>query len=176
VGEESAADSLLSDPRFQGAPITREVTTEQYDFIRRAWLTHVSAEERLFHPYTEDVWREQLKTMLSVFSTDCVMEHVPTGSAWKGRDGAEAFYREFISAFENMQWIPQSVVVGPQGVLDVVNMSGRLVRPFAELDGVGSEVALQWVIGFPWLPAEAAFRGETIYSIRPLSAAERGAG
>ncbi len=174
MSEESAVDKILQDPRFSGAPITREVTTEQYDAIRHAWLTHVSAEEQLFHPHTEDVWRAQMETMLSVFSDECVMEYVPTGSAWTGRDGAEAFYREFISSFEGMTWVPQSVVVGPQGVLDVVNMAGRQLKPFAGLSAVGEDVRLQWVIGFPWLPDEAKFRGETVYSIRPLTAVELG--
>jgi hypothetical protein len=27
---------------------------------------------------------------------------------------------------------------------------------------------LQWVIYFPWAPAEGKFKGELIYSIRPL--------
>ena len=33
---------------------------------------------------------------------------------------------------------------------------------------VGKRVHLQWVIYFPWLPNEDKFKGETIYSIRPL--------
>ena len=37
----------------------------------------------------------------------------------------------------------------PQGVLDVVNMTGTLVKAFAGLDQVGAEVHLQWVIYFP---------------------------
>jgi hypothetical protein len=53
-------------------------------------------------------------------------------------------------------------------VLDVVNMTGTLVKPFAGLDQVGETVHLQWVIYFPWLPAEGKFKGETIYSMRPL--------
>jgi hypothetical protein len=57
---------------------------------------------------------------------------------------------------------------GPQGVLDVVNMTGTLVKPFAGLDQVGETVHLQRVIYFPWLPAEGKFKGETIYSMRPL--------
>ena len=45
---------LLSDPRFRGKPITWGVTSEGYDAVRRAWLTHVHAEEVLFKPFTED--------------------------------------------------------------------------------------------------------------------------
>jgi hypothetical protein len=73
----------------------------------------------------------------------------------------------FIPAFEDMQWVPQALVIGPQGVLDVADMTGGLVKPFAGLDGVGEQVALEWVIYFPWDTEQHKFRGETVYSIRP---------
>jgi hypothetical protein len=63
------------------------------------------------------------------------------------------------------------VVVGPQGVLDVVTMTGVLRRPFAGLNEVGRALHLQWVIFFPWVPEAAAFGGETIYSIQPVPSA-----
>ena len=72
---------LLSDPRFRGKPITWGVTSEGYDAVRRAWLTHVHAEEVLFKPFTENVFNTQMKVMLSVFTNDCVMELATTGSA-----------------------------------------------------------------------------------------------
>jgi hypothetical protein len=165
--------SILQDPRFQGQPISRNITPEQYEAIRRAWLTHVSAEERLFIPYTEAEWATQMAMMLSVFPENCLMELVPSGERWKGKAQAEEFYRSFIPSFEGMRWVPQALVIGPQGVLDVVNMTGRLLKPFAGLADVGQQAYLQWVIYFPWLPEEEKFQGETIYSIRPLSLAER---
>ena len=166
--------SILQDPRFQGQPITWNVTTEQYDTIRHAWLTHVVAEEKLFGPYTQQQWDEQLAIMLGVFAEDCVMELVPSGERWQGKAQTEAFYRGFIASFEGMQWVPQALVIGPQGVLDVVNMTGILRRPLAGLTELGQQVHFQWMIYFPWLPAEARFRGETIYAIRPLTVAEGG--
>ena len=51
---------LLSDPRFRGKPITWGVTSESYDAVRRAWLTHVHAEEVLFEPFTEDGFKTQM--------------------------------------------------------------------------------------------------------------------
>ncbi len=71
--------------------------------------------------------------------------------------------------------MPQSLVIGPQGVLDVVNMRGFLRKEFAGLTEVGQQVHLQWVIYFPWAPDQAKLRGEVIYSIRPLTAVERAA-
>ncbi len=106
--------------------------------------------------------------MLGVFTDDCVMELVPTGQRWEGHGQAAEFYRVFLSSLEGMQWVPQALVIGPQGVLDVVNMTGTLRKEFAGLTQVGAEVRLQWVIYFPWAPDEGKFKGEVIYSIRPL--------
>jgi hypothetical protein len=159
---------LLSDPRFKGRPITWGVTPEGYDAVRRAWLTHVQAEEVLFKPFTENEFNTQMKVMLSVFTNDCVMELATTGERWDGHLQAAEFYRVFLSSFEGMEWIPQALVIGPQGVLDVVNMTAKLVNAFAGLKQVGSSVHLQWVIYFPWVPAAGKFKGEVIYSIREL--------
>ena len=106
--------------------------------------------------------------MLSVVTDDCVMELVTTGQRWQGHAQAAEFYRVFLSSLQDMAWVPQALVIGPQGVLDVVNMTGRLVKEFAGLSQVGTQVHLQWVIYFPWVPDEGKFKGEVIYSIRPL--------
>src|SRR5262249_22341177 len=137
---------LLSDPRFRGQPITWGVTPESYDAIRRAWLTHVQAEEVLFKPFTENQVQAQMKTMLGVFTEDCVMELVTTGERRQGRAQVAEFYRVFLSSLGGMAWVPQALVIGPQGVLDVVNMTGTLVKAFAGLKQVGAPVHLQWVI------------------------------
>ena len=81
---------------------------------------------------------------------------------------AADFYRIFLSSLEGMEWVPQALVIGPQGVLDVVNMTGKLIKEYAGLRKVGEQVHLQWVIYFPWVPHEGKFRGELIYSIRQL--------
>jgi hypothetical protein len=87
---------------------------------------------------------------------------------WQGRAQATEFYRIFLGAFEGMKWVPQALVIGPQVVLDVVNMTGKLLKKFAGLDQVGAQVHLQWVIYFPWVPDQGKFKGEVIYSIQQL--------
>src|SRR5262249_3035354 len=96
---------LLSDPRFKGETVTWGVTTESYNAIRRAWLTHVQAEEVLFKPFTEDEFKAQMEVMLSVFTDDCVMELVATRERWEGRRRASDFYRMFLSSLEGMEWV-----------------------------------------------------------------------
>jgi hypothetical protein len=93
---------------------------------------------------------------------------LPTGQRWSGHAQAAEFYRVFLSSLDGMRWVPQALVIGPQGVLDAVNMAGTLVTEFADLTQVGAQVHLQWVIYFPWVPAEGKFKGEVIYSIRPV--------
>ena len=56
-----------------------------------------------------------------------------------------------------MQCEPQALVIGPQGVLDVADMTAKLVRPFAGLDAVGEEVSSEWVIYFPGITSGASF-------------------
>ena len=131
-------------------------------------LRYRHAEEVLFKPFTEEQFRTQMEIMLSVFTDDCVMELVSAGLRWEGHAQAAEFYRVFLGSLEEMAWVPQALVIGPQGVLDVVNMTGKLIKEFAGLRQVSEEVHLQWVIYFPWAPDEGKFKGEVIYSIRPL--------
>jgi SnoaL-like domain len=159
------------DPRFAQI-LNLTITPDLYTEIRDLWLVHVTNEERLFVPHTDEVTKDAMEKMLSAFTPDCVMEFVATGERWTGYDGARAFYETFLSSLGGMEWVPQALVIGPQGVLDVVNMTGTLLRPFAALTGIGDKLALQWVIFFPWMAEAKRFKGEYIYDIRPLGSKE----
>jgi hypothetical protein len=162
---------MAEDPRF-AAILDRTITPELYQEILQSWLRHVTNEEKLFVPHSDEVATEAMKEMLAVFTDDCAMELVFAGQRWTGHDGAREFYRVFLSSFAGMQWIPQALVIGPQGVLDVVNMTGKLVKPFAGYSNVGETVSQQWTIYFPWDMQRHMFRGEIIFGIRPLSRGE----
>jgi hypothetical protein len=153
------------DPRFE--PLERTIDEDLYEEIKGLWLKHVMAEEQLFVPHSEEEGHVALEESLTTFVDDCVMEVKQTGERFTGLDGARQFYMEaFIPSFEGMQWTPQALVIGPQGVLDVADMTAKLVKPFAGFDRVGEQVHLEWVIHFPWDADRHLFRGETIYSIR----------
>jgi hypothetical protein len=100
---------------------------------------------------------------------ECIYEIKATGERWEGWGGALEFYKSFLAAFSGMQWVPQTVVIGPQGVLDVADMTATQETPFGGIDQVGEQVRLEWVIYFPWNPEQKKFEGETFYSIRSLS-------
>ena len=160
---------LQSDPRFQGR-FAWEITAEEYDPVRSSWLTHVGAEEKLFVPHPDEVRDAQLGIVHSTMTDDCIYEIKATGERWEGWDGAVEFYGRFLDAFSDMQWVPQTVVIGPQGILDVADMTATLEAPFGGIEDVGEQVRLEWVIYFPWNPEQKRFEGETFYSIRPLPA------
>lgn len=153
-----------TDPRF--APLGLGITPELYEEIRDLWLEHVTNEEKLFVPVSEADWNRYLGIILDTLTEDCVMEVRSAGIRFGGKDGAREFYETFIPSFEGMEWVPQALVIGPQGVLDVADMTAKLVRPFAGLEAVGENVSTEWVIYFPWDAERHRFRGETIYSIR----------
>jgi hypothetical protein len=154
------------DPRF--APLEMSISPELYAEIRERWLEHVSTEEKLFVPVYEEEWDRYLRIILGTLTDDCVMEVRSAGIRFDGIDGAREFYETFIPSFENMHWVPQALVIGPQGVLDVADMTATLVRPFGGLEAVGERISTEWVIYFPWDPERHKFRGETVYSIRRL--------
>lgn len=99
---------------------------------------------------------------------DCVYEVKPSGERLEGWDGALRFYKGFLAAFSGMQWVPQTVVIRPQGILDVADMTATQETSFGGIDQVDKQVRLEWVIYFPWNPDQKKFEGETVYSIRPL--------
>ncbi len=155
-----------TDPRF--APLEMEISPELYDEIRERWLEHVSTEEKLFVPVSREDWDRYLSIVLDTLTDDCVMEVRSAGVRFDGIEGAREFYEAFIPSFEDMHWIPQALVIGPQGVLDVADMTAKLVRPFGGLDAVGERLSTQWVIYFPWDSSRRKFRGEIVFSIRRI--------
>jgi hypothetical protein len=159
--------SKTDDPRFE--PLERSITEDLYEEIKALWLLHVT--EKLFVPHSEEEGEQALERSLTAFVDDCAMELKPTGERFTGLDGAREYYTQaFIPSFEGMQWTPQALVIGPQGVLDVADMTATLARPFAGFTSVGERVALEWVIYFPWDTDQRKFRGETVYSIRSTAA------
>jgi hypothetical protein len=61
---------------------------------------------------------------------DCVYEVKSTGERLEGWDGALWLYKGFLAAFSGMQWVPQTVVIGPQEILVVADMTTTQEAPF----------------------------------------------
>jgi predicted ester cyclase len=145
---------------FKSTPderLIREVTQEQYDKIKDTWLRHVSLE-------MEGKFEQALKETIT---EDCLYEHVQSGSIWEGHSGALAFYKELTEAVPDMAFDLQDVVIGPQGVLGIADMTGTQKKPFAGIDQCGQKIHWRLINMFTWDPKEEKFSGERIYNLTP---------
>ncbi|HZG65989.1 MAG TPA: ester cyclase [Herpetosiphonaceae bacterium] len=129
-----------------------EVTPESYQAIRRLWIKHSIAEER-----------RDLQGLVDTLAADCVYEIVPTGQHWEGHDGARTFYTTFLSAFPDVHFDLQDIVIGPQGVIEVARMTGTHHGEWAGIAPSGRPVEMTIIIHFPWNPAAGKFAGERVY-------------
>jgi predicted ester cyclase len=129
-----------------------EATPELYRKIRRLWVDHSKAEDA-----------RDLQGLIDTLAEDCVYEVVPTGQRWEGHDGARTFYLTFLGAFPDVKFDLTDIVIGPQGVIEVAEMTGTHRGPWAGVEPTGRPVRLNIIIHFPWNPAAEKFAGERVY-------------
>ena len=128
------------------------VTPEQYDKIRRLWIAHSKSEDA-----------RDLQGLIDTLSPRCVYEIVPTGQRWEGHDGARRFYTEFLTGFPDVKFAMRDIVIGPQGVFEVTEMTGTHRGYWAGRAPTGKSARLLVIIHFPWDPEVEKFAGERIY-------------
>jgi predicted ester cyclase len=128
------------------------ITPELYEKIRRLWIEHSIAEDR-----------RDVASLLGTLAPDCVYEVVPTGQRWEGHAGAAEFYRSFLSAFPDVKFNLLDIVIGPQGVIEVAELTGTHQGAWAGTEPTGRPVRLTVIIHFPWDPASQKFAGEKVY-------------
>jgi predicted ester cyclase len=138
-------------------------TPEVYDKVRRLWIEHSLAEDR-----------RDLVGLLATLTPDCVYEVVPTGQRWQGHAGARTFYESFLGAFPNVNFNLIDIVIGPQGVIGVAEMTGTHQGPWSGMVPTGRMVRLVVIIHFPWDPVAEKFAGERIHLDRAALGASIG--
>ena len=129
-----------------------DVTPELYEKIRRLWIKHSKAEDA-----------RDLQGLIDTLAEDCVYHIIPTGQRWEGHDGARNFYLTFLGAFPDVKFNMTDIVIGPQGVFEVAEMTGTHRGAWAGLEATNAFVRMQVIIHFPWNPAAQKFAGENVY-------------
>ena len=143
----------MSEPSNEAREqLAREVTPELYQRVRRLWIRHSIAEDN-----------RDLDGLLATLTEDCVYEIVATGQRWQGHEGARQFYLTFLGAFPDVKFALQEIVLGPQGVMEVAELTGTHRGPWAGQEATGQPVRMRVVIFFPWDAAAQKFSGEKIY-------------
>lgn len=141
------------------------VTPELYGRIRALWIKHSTAEDA-----------RDLQGLIDTLAPDCVYEIIPTGQRWEGHDGARQFYTAFLGAFPDVRFALQDIVIGPQGVFEVAEMTGTHRGPWAGQAATGRRLRFLIHIHFPWDPRHQKFAGERVYFDRAALADQLQAG
>ena len=132
---------------------------DEHEVIRRLWIDHSKAEDA-----------RDLDGLIATLAPDCVYELMWTGERWEGHDGARRFYTELLTAFPDIDFDLQDIVIGPQGVFEVANVSGTQRGPWAGTEPDDMPKRWQVVIHFPWNPEAQKFAGEKVY-VGPIETA-----
>ena len=105
--------------------LRRPSTAEEHDAIRELWKTHSKAEDN-----------RDIAGLLSTLTEDCVYTVAGTGARWEGHEGATRFYTELLTAFPDIHFDLDYIVIGPQGVCEeaivTATHEGAVARPRAD--------------------------------------------
>lgn len=133
--------------------LKRDIDPAEYQEIRALWKAHSIAEDQ-----------RDIPGLLATLTDDCVYEVVTTGHAWRGLAGAKAFYTELLTAFPDVHFDLQNIVIGPQGVCEEANVTGTHRGDWLGIAASGNQVQFKVIIFFPWDPVKRRFRGERVFA------------
>jgi hypothetical protein len=133
--------------------IRRRVDPDEYRAIRRLWIAHSIAED------THDI-----PGLMATLTEDCVYTVVNTGTAWQGKAGATQFYQQLLTAFPDIHFDLQNIVIGPQGVFEEAFATGTYQVQWLNMPPPeGQRLEFAVTIFFPWDPKHRLFSGERVY-------------
>ncbi|MCH8011971.1 MAG: nuclear transport factor 2 family protein [Candidatus Marinimicrobia bacterium] len=130
----------------------REVSIEEHNEVRELWKSHSMAEDN-----------RDLEGLISTLTEDCVYEMPQTGTRWEGHDGAREFYITLLTAFPDIHFDLQDIVIGPQGVCKEANVTATHLGDWLHFKATGEKLVFKVIIFFPWDPEKKKFRGEKVY-------------
>ena len=133
--------------------LAREVNREVYHEVRELWKAHSIAEDR-----------RDIAGLIATLTDDCVYEVFPGGTRWEGHPGAVRFYTELISAFPDIHFDLQTIVIGPQGVCEEARVTATHAARWLEHEPTGERLEWRNAIFFPWDPRARKFKGEMVYT------------
>lgn len=133
--------------------LRRRITPEKYEKIRRLWIAHSIAEDK-----------RDIPGLMATLTDDCVYELPQSGVKWHGHEGATAFYTELLTAFPDIHFDLQNIVIGPQGVFEEAHVTGTHEAPWLNMEPSGQKVEFDVTIYFPWDEEKQLFSGERVFA------------
>jgi predicted ester cyclase len=130
----------------------RRITPELYKKIRQEWKTHSIAEDN-----------RDIAGLMSTLTDDCVYVLVNNGAEWHGKEGATRFYTELLTAFPDVHFDLQNIVIGPQGVFEEAHVTATHEGEWQGYPPTGKAIEFDVNILFPWDMEKEKFSGERVY-------------
>jgi len=132
--------------------IGRNITPQLYEEIRKEWKIHSIAEDN-----------RDLPGLMSTLTDDCIYELPQAGDAWHGKEGATRFYTQLLTAFPDIKFDLQNIVIGPQGVFEEANVTATHQDDWLNYQATGKKIEFKVIILFPWDLEKKKFSGERVY-------------
>ena len=133
-----------------------EVDPSEVEEIRELWKAHSKAEDA-----------RSIEGLLATLTEDCVYTVYPDEVSWHGHEGAARFYTELLTAFPDIVFELQNIVIGPQGVVEEAIVTGTHRAGWLENEPTGEQMTWRTAIFFPWDREARRFKGERVYSDLP---------
>jgi predicted ester cyclase len=133
--------------------IRRRIDPDEYRAIRKLWIAHSIAEDA-----------HDIPGLMATLTEDCVYTIANTGTSWHGKPGATQFYQQLLTAFPDVHFDLQNIVIGPQGVFEEALATGTYQSQWQNMPAPGGQaIEFAVTILFPWDARQRLFTGERIY-------------
>lgn len=134
--------------------LRRPVDPDEVAEIRELWKVHSIAEDN-----------RDLPGLISTLTEDCVYEVMgAAGARWEGHEGAARFYTELLTAFPDIHFDLDYIVIGPQGVCEEAIVTATHKGRWLTHEATEAKLTWRNAIFFPWDPAARKFKGEMVYT------------
>jgi predicted ester cyclase len=133
--------------------LRRKVDPDEQREIRQRWIDHSVAEDA-----------HNIPGLIATLTEDCVYVIVNHNVSWYGKEGATHFYQQLLTAFPDIHFDLQHIIIGPQGVFEEAHVTGTYQSQWLDMPPPsGQRVEFDVIIVFPWDPQRKLFAGERIY-------------
>ena len=133
--------------------LRRPSDPDEHEAIRELWKVHSIAEDN-----------RDLPGLISTLTEDCVYTVAGTGARWERHEGAARFYTELLTAFPDIHFDLDYIVIGPQGVCEEAVVTATHEGRWLDHEPTGDRLEWRNAIFFPWDPVARKFKGEMVYT------------
>ena len=144
--------------------LRRKVDPDEHRAIRKLWIDHSVAEDA-----------RDIPGLMATLTEDCIYTIANHNVSWHGKEGATRFYQQLLTAFPDIHFDLQHIVIGPQGVFEEAHVTGTYEGQWLDMPPPdGQRVEFDVVIVFPWNPDQQLFNGERIYffNLKPANGSQ----